>query len=562
MNNSSNSQKAAQSATALLQRFGRAEDGNLTVFAITLFMLMVMMGGLAVDLMRFESTRTTLQNTLDRATLASASLTQTLDPEAVVHDYFNKAGMSQYLKNVSVVEGLNFRNVTADASADSKPFFMQLIGHAKLDANGHSMAEQRVNNVEITLVLDVSGSMNSNSRLANLKTAAKEFVDTVLSSDAEKKISVALVPFNGQVNLGTDLKAEFTNLVNDPGVANVNCVDLDPELYSSMSIAPSSRLSMTAHADTYSGTSQSTSYVASNNTSSAIGYDSTYNNGNIWCPPRAEDIVRLPSRSITTLQSQINGLTAVGATSINAGMKWGLALMDPSMRTAFTHLISLNKIATELSGRPYDYVDREAMKVVVLMTDGEHFAQERVNEDVKSGFSPIYRSNDDGYYSIRHTSGRPSTAGINEYWVPHLGTWQSTPYAKKLADGSYGAVTQQDWKQIWPAMRISYVAWQLYARALGTTSSSRSNAYNNAMTALRTQVPTVTMDSQLQQICTLAKGNGVIVYGIAFEAPSNGQTQIRNCATSSAHYFNAQGLQIRSAFRAIASNISQLRLTQ
>ena len=83
------------------------------------------------------------------------------------------------------------------------------------------------------------------------------------------------------------------------------------------------------------------------------------------------------------------------------------------------------------------------------------------------------------------------------------------------------------------------------------------------MTAMRSQWASVpAMDSTLQQSCTLAKSNGVVVYGIAFEAPTNGQTQILACASSPAHYFNAQGLSITTAFRAIASNISQLRLTQ
>ena len=70
------------------------------------------------------------------------------------------------------------------------------------------------------------------------------------------------------------------------------------------------------------------------------------------------------------------------------------------------------------------------------------------------------------------------------------------------------------------------------------------------------------MDSQLQAICALAKDEDVIVYGIAFEAPAGGQTQISRCATSSSHYFQASGLQINTVFRSIASNISQLRLTQ
>jgi hypothetical protein len=119
------------------------------------------------------------------------------------------------------------------------------------------------------------------------------------------------------------------------------------------------------------------------------------------------------------------------------------------------------------------------------------------------------------------------------------------------------------WTQIWRDMRVSYVAWQFYARPLGGSSSNnRTYYYNQAMDNFVTEVPTGTMDDQLQTMCGLAKQNGVIVYGIAFEAPTNGQTQISKCATSPAHYFNAQGLQISTAFRSIASNISQLRLTQ
>ena len=91
----------------------------------------------------------------------------------------------------------------------------------------------------------------------------------------------------------------------------------------------------------------------------------------------------------------------------------------------------------------------------------------------------------------------------------------------------------------------------------------RSSWPTTRMNALRAQYASVaTMNSQLQQSCTLAKTSGVIVYGIAFEAPANGQQQISTCATSPAHYFNAQGLGIQSAFRAIASNLTQLKLTQ
>ena len=219
----------------------------------------------------------------------------------------------------------------------------------------------------------------------------------------------------------------------------------------------------------------------------------------------------------------------------------------------YTELIAANQISTTFSGRPYEYTDDEAMKIIVLMTDGEHFAEERVNDAYKSGLSTIYRSSGDGNYSIYHAS----RSGTSKYWVPHRTEWRATAWTSNST-----AAVQQTWPQVWSNLRLSYVAWQMYARAFGTTNSTRSSQYTAAMTAFRTLTPTTTMDTQLQSACSLARTNGVTVYGIAFEAPSNGQTQIAACATTAAHYFNANGLQIQSAFRAIASNISQLRLTQ
>ena len=549
--------KSQGDLAAALRRFGHETAGNLTVFALCLFVLMVMIGGVAVDLMRYEQMRTSLQNTLDRATLASASLSQELDPETLVNDYFDKAGLTEYLKAVNVSEGINFRIVEADARAETNPYFMHMIGIDEMEAPGHSMAEQRMTNVEIALVLDVSGSMNDNSRLTNLKSAANEFVSTVLSSDSEDRISIVLVPFNGQVNLGATLRQQY-NETNDHGVANVNCIDLPGSVYSQNGISTSLSMPMTAHADTYSSTDTGNYYTS--RTDSNYG---TPDAANRWCPPSTTNTVMLPSNSITALQAKINSLTAIGATSINAGMRWGSTLLDPASRPMMTTWAANGTINSSFSGRPFEYTDNESMKIVVLMTDGAHFAEERVNDDYKTGPSPIFKSPYDSNYSIRHDTGRPATAGTKKYWVPHRSEWRDLPWTNTSNTGAAAlANTPMQWQTVWSEVRLKWVAWQLYARALGTNSSQRGTHYNTWLANLRSQTATATMDSQLQTICTKAKQNGVTVYGIAFEAPAAGQTQIAACSTSNAHYFNAAGLQIRTAFRAIASNISQLRLTQ
>lgn len=529
--------------------FAAETGGTLVIFGLMLFLLMIMMGGIAVDLMRYESTRTSLQNTLDRSTLAAAALTQSLDPESIVDDYFLKAGLAQYLRSVTVDEGMNYRQVTADATADARPMFLQLLGIDRFDANGHSQAEQRINNVEIVLVLDISGSMASNNKIQNLKTAANEFIDTVMSSDGEGKISIAIVPFDGQVNLNTALYSKY-NIQYPSGTANMNCVDLPASVYTDASMSRTAPMSATANADTYSASSTANSFQSYTSSSSKP------NSANLWCPPLAGNVVRLPSQDIAKMKGYINGLTAIGATSINAGIKWGMALLDPGSRGMFSELIASGDIPAALHDRPFDYDDREAMKVIVLMTDGENFPEERVNDAYKSGLSTIYKSNSDGNYSAYVASA----AGSNKYYVPHLGTFQATPWTNSSNTGTYVQLT---WPQVWATFRVSYVAWQFYARPIGgNDSTARTNAYNAAMSQFRTQTDPAVMDVQMQTICSTAKANGVIVYGIAFEAPTNGQAQIRACATSDAHYFNASGLQIQTAFRAIANNISQLRLTQ
>jgi hypothetical protein len=235
-------------------------------------------------------------------------------------------------------------------------------------------------------------------------------------------------------------------------------------------------------------------------------------------------------------------------------------MLDPGSRSVFTQLISGGAMASNLAGRPYDYDRDDTMKVLVLMTDGEHVSSFVLNNGYRTGLSPIYRAASDGNFSIRFTTGRPAVAGANEYWVPHRSEWRSAPWTG--ATTGVGVVTQQTWVQVWTTARMQWVAWQLYARALGTSNATRSSTYTIWMNNFRANTVVSTMNNQLQTTCAMARDNGVVVFGIAFEAPANGQTQIFNCSSSPSHYYNASGLQISTAFRSIASQINALRLIE
>lgn len=523
--------------------FVREEDGTILMFTAVILIILMVVAGMGVDIMRFESTRTELQQTLDRSTLAAASLTQDLDSEDVVRDYFEKAGLGEKLTSVIVTNGLNFRNVRAEAEAETNPIFMDLLDNEQMSlmAKGLSVAEQRITNVEIMLVLDVSGSM-AGSKLTNLKSAASEFVETVLEADGEGRISIGIVPYNGQVNLPQYMQNMY-NMTEDHEVSNVNCADLPGSVYSGLGLSTSTALPVTGHVDTFSGSYYTSGYVDEGNSSYSTPVSS-----NRWCLQQSNTQVRAPTNNIAQLQAAINALSAGGATSINAGMKWGMALLDPGSRNVISGAIAEGQTPAVFSGRPYSYNADEMMKVVVLMTDGEHFPEERLNDGYRSGEAPIWRAND-GNYSIYHNRSGTN----NDYWVPHQGNWRSSPYQS----GSSSAV-RQTWPQMWQRQRMTWVAWQLYARPFGNSAS----AFYNAMDMFRTKTEVPDMNDQLQSVCSRARDNNVIVYGIAFQAPSGGAAQIESCASTPGHFFDADGLEIQSAFRSIASNISQLRLTQ
>jgi hypothetical protein len=115
---------------------------------------------------------------------------------------------------------------------------------------------------------------------------------------------------------------------------------------------------------------------------------------------------------------------------------------------------------------------------------------------------------------------------------------------------------QLTWPEVFANASLPYVSWNLIARPNGATNDT---AQRNLM---RTASSTGTKNTRLQQICTATKNKGTIVFGIGFEAPTGGKTQIRACASSAGHYYDVTGLQIQTAFRSIASQIANLRLTQ
>lgn len=531
--------------------FRDEESGVIVFFGVALVLMMLMIGGIGVDLMRFEYTRTSLQNTLDRAVLAAADLDQTLDAQDVVEDYFAKSSMAEYLSSVTVDQGLNYKEVSATAEIEMKTDFIHMMGYSSLDAPAAGTAAESVDGVEISLVLDMSGSMGSNHRLTNLKVAAKDFVTTMLNSSPVGDVSVSIVPYATQVNAGDKLARHF-NLTNEHSYSH--CVNFDASDFNSIPISTTDQLRRTGPFDPW--------YEVESNLRLPV------------CPERSSSEIIAFSMNEAALHAYIDGFEADGNTSTDIGVKWGAALLDPSMNDVVSEMIEDGDVDNAFAERPVAYNDG-MLKVMVVMSDGENTAQYYLDNDYRDGNTDVwyYEGDYDGdgnierVYSVKSGSTyyykRPSSWS-NSYGAYRSASWQYVQrghYNNWYYYGSEPFMGNESNRLTFPELfhqaSNEWIAYELYDDIWSSSYAGRywrSYAYN--------YVSGNTKDNRMDDICDAAKDAGIILFTIGFEAPRNGEEVLEDCASSHAHFFDVDGIEIADAFISIAASISKLRLVQ
>lgn len=503
--------------------FCRDERGTVTIFALMMFILMLAAGGIAIDVMRYETQRTQLQYTLDRAVLAAAALNQQEDPEEVVIDYFATSGLQNYRLDVDVEEGLNYRRVSASVEMDLQAYFMNMFGVNAMTSPARGSAEERIMDIEISMVLDISGSMGWNNKIRNMRNAANEFIDTVLglNSDEEQQVSISVIPYHSQVNAGSTLASVFT--LSDEHDES-NCTRFDPSDYNNTAIDPDEAIERIAHFD--------------------YRYRNSYRTFRTPHCTTSDYAAILPwSNDAEDLHALVNSLNANGNTAIDLGMRWAVGLLDPAAQPALSALIEDGVVHEEFEGRPYSYEEDQVLKIIILMTDGENTSQHDIAQPYKRGPSTVYRDPDSG----RTSAYLPN---FDLYYWHHNGSYQNHPYGGADAEPI-------PWPELWATYSARMLAGEYFYYA-----GDWDYYYDLRYDAVERYAGSNAADTNLRNICDAANNAGIIVFTIAFEAPSRGENVMQYCATTPAHFYDAEGIEISEAFASIAASINQLRLIQ
>ena len=87
---------------------------------------------------------------------------------------------------------------------------------------------------------------------------------------------------------------------------------------------------------------------------------------------------------------------------------------------------------------------------------------------------------------------------------------------------------------------------------------TQRDSYKYAVESYTTANPA---DTYTEKVCDQLIANNVVIFSIAFEAPTRGRDLMQYCASQAGNYFDVAGADIEQAFSSIADKIQQLRLT-
>lgn len=344
-----------------LSGFARNERGDVMIIFGLLFTVMLVFVGSAVDMGRWLQAKSQTWQALDAAVLAGARALQLNSKDsaaaaATAQRYYSenvkgRASLSSDTITFSVADGNT--TIAANGGAAIDTIFLGIIGIRQLslfNSNATQLPKSRLAiggnsgySVEISMMLDITGSM-SGSKIDDLKSAAKNMVDIVVWKDQGEYTSrVALVPFSAAVYVGSDYASTVRG-------SRPSSITVSSGWYSSTYKLTNCVSERADPNYAFTDDPPSTSYVGPVYTSTGS------------CTPSAK-IVPLTSDT-AVLKAAIDGYSAGGSTAGHLGTAWAWYLLSPKWAEVWP-----------AASDPGSYTNSKLKKIAVLMTDGEYNLQ-------------------------------------------------------------------------------------------------------------------------------------------------------------------------------------------
>ena len=533
--------------------FGVVRDrrGTVATFLAASIIPIVAFTGLAVDTARGYLMKSRLGYALDAAGLAGgrALTNPTANVNDVITKFFNANFPAGYMG--AAIDGPNVAiandTITLDATATMGTSLMRVLGMDEMVVGGNTEVTLSAVNLEVSLVLDITGSMDGQP-IEDLKSAAAQLVNIVVKNSQTPFYSrIALVPYSMGVNVGS-YAAAVRGPVAGPLVNITGASRTDPV------------------------------------TITAPGH--AFNPGDVVFIRSVGGMTQLNNRefaigSTTTSTFTLAGVNGTGYSNYWSGGTAGRMCTDPGCwyfkfdaDDGPHKMYQVSSCVSERTGtHAYDDVAPSTSYVGYVYPNdpGEYpsTSSSQVNRCVESEIIPLTSNKTALINAINNFEAVGSTAGqIGVAWgwymiSPNFGyLWpdaenQPAPYGTQ--DVQKVAIIMTD-----GAFNTAF-ADGVVAQDSGSGSGSDDYKINKNATNPSIHTGRNSSYSQALQMCAAMKAAGILIYTVGFNISGSDEAQevVQGCATDPSYvYLPEGGTALAAAFNAIAVNVSQLRLSK
>ncbi len=366
---------------ARVSRLWRDRSGNaLVMFALVSAAVMLSVGA-AIDIGRWLLARDQTLAAVDAAVLAGGRALQTSQNDATAiaaAQMFYQQNIKSRLPVIddsisfSVVD--NGQAVIANGTAHIDTLFLQLanidvlplipaassevakaeFANGALGDSGDGSGQNKdAESLEISLMLDVTGSM-SGQKLDDLKAAAKDLINIVLlDGQLNNNSKIALVPFSEDIRLPTSTARDAARGSGLPASKTLGWRWYSKTYYLSDCVVE--RTGAHRYTDAMPDPGQ---YVMAHYTATTTGRGSDQKGK--CSVPEGSEVMPL-SGDKTALIAKIDGLSASGWTAGHLGTVWAWYTLSPAWSSLWS-----------AESHPKAYGTAKLQKIAILMTDGEY----------------------------------------------------------------------------------------------------------------------------------------------------------------------------------------------
>ncbi|MEO0816459.1 MAG: TadE/TadG family type IV pilus assembly protein [Pseudomonadota bacterium] len=594
----------------LLQRaagFVRNTEGNIAMMSGVIALPFMTMLALAVDVNYASNHRHTVQASLDSALLAAARWgieggATEAEMEAELSNYFSALvtanGGKVTCQAPDIDPNMTGGAVSADVSCYSETLMAGLIGKEKIEYEVEAEVNFGIGKIDVAFVYDVSGSMNDpvsdtglvtvcdnsgsncedvqgESRMDALQRAAKAGVEQLLKVNGTDRddVRIAMVSYNQAVNAGvyfedvTGLSVRRTYLYGE-GASDGGDVEI-------VDAGSSHKHAFLGLYDT-----RDNSLLATLNDGTVVTIPESYADHLAL----AAKIKSTSNKSGKDESMEIRAKTDDGWEQTRLENAAPYALYGDTSGDFYTGFIPTDEwIAVRMRAYKKDNakggrilnktfdirIDIEAEEDAPSITIEDSCTYERNTTDwnatVTPGVGNFLTADEASYDEDSQTWTIPGgcssatplpltndKAALDAY-VDALPTGGGTAGHLGVAWGRY--LIAPEWSPVWPVTSapINYNEPDGRKIVIMMTDGQFNRTYHGGLGS---------SFDQAKNHCDQAKAQGVIIYTISFDAPTDAQAALDYCSSGTDYSFEVNnGQEILDAYTAIANRISDLRLS-